>query len=137
MPYSADISRTSPGCFLFLVDRSGSMEAALAGQPGQRKMDQASDAINRILDAVTQRCSQGIDVRDYFHIGILGYNTDGTGAPIISSALAGTSPEQPFLLISQVAETAQGGGTAGAGERRRRRGNRSNPAVSGLAASSR
>jgi hypothetical protein len=83
------------------------MEAALAGQPGQRKMDQASDAINRILDAVTQRCSQGIDVRDYFHIGILGYNTDGTGAPIISSALAGTSPEQPFLLISQVAETAQ------------------------------
>ena len=107
MPYSADISRTSPGCFLFLVDRSGSMEAALAGQPGQRKMDQASDAINRILDAVTQRCSQGIDVRDYFHIGILGYNTDGTGAPIISSALAGTSPEQPFLLISQVAETAQ------------------------------
>ena len=63
MPYSADISRTSPGCFLFLVDRSGSMEAALAGQPGQRKMDQASDAINRILDAVTQRCSQGIDVR--------------------------------------------------------------------------
>ncbi len=107
MPYSADISRTSPGCFLFLVDRSGSMEAALAGQPGQRKMDQASDAINRILDAVTQRCSQGIDVRDYFHIGILGYNTDGTGAPIIFSALAGTSPEQPFLLISQVADTAQ------------------------------
>ena len=107
MPYSADISRTSPGCFLFLVDRSGSMEAALAGQPGQRKMDQASDAINRILDAVTQRCSQGIDVRDYFHIGILGYNTDGTGAPMISSALAGTSPEQPFLLISQVADTAQ------------------------------
>ena len=25
MPYSADISRSNPGCFLFLVDRSGSM----------------------------------------------------------------------------------------------------------------
>ena len=107
MPYSADISRTDPGCFLFLVDRSGSMEAALAGQPGQRKMDQASDAINRILDAVSQRCSSGMDVRDYFHVGILAYNTDHTGRPVISSALAGTSPEQPFLQISQVVETAQ------------------------------
>ena len=107
MPYSADISRSNPGCFLFLVDRSGSMEGALAGQPGQRKMDQASDAINRILDAVSQRCSSGLDIRDYFHVGVLGYNTDNTGRPVITSALDGTSPEQPFLLISQVVETAQ------------------------------
>ena len=107
MPYSADISRSNPGCFLFLVDRSGSMTGALAGQPGQRKMDQAADAINRILDAVSQRCSQGMDIRDYFHIGILGYNTDGKGAPRITSALEGTSPEQPFLLISQVVEVAE------------------------------
>ena len=42
MPYSADISRANPGCVLFLVDRSRSMEQALAGQPGQRKMDQAA-----------------------------------------------------------------------------------------------
>ena len=107
MPYSADISRDNPGCFLFLVDRSGSMVGALAGQPGQRKMDQASDAINRLLDAVSQRCSSGLDIRDYFHIGILGYNTDDRGAPVITSALAGTSPDQPFLPISQVVETAQ------------------------------
>lgn len=107
MPYSADISRANPGCFLFLVDRSGSMVGALAGQPGQRKMDQAADAINRILDAVSQRCSSGLDIRDYFHVGVLGYNTDQRGAPVITSALAGTSPEQPFLLISQVVETAQ------------------------------
>jgi len=107
MPYSADISRANPGCFLFLVDRSGSMEGALAGQPGHRKMDQAADAINRILDAVSQRCSSGLDIRDYFHVGILGYNTDNGGRPAIASALAGTSPEQPFLPISQVVETAQ------------------------------
>ena len=98
MPYSADISRDSPGCFLFLVDRSGSMEGALAGQPGQRKMDQAANAINRILDAVSQLCSSGLDVRDYFHIGILGYDTDERGAPAITSTLAGISPEEPFLL---------------------------------------
>ena len=107
MPYSADISRSNPGCFLFLVDRSGSMEDALGGQPGQRKMDQAADAINRILDAVSQRCSQGMDVRDYFHVAVLGYHTDERGTPIVTSALQGTTPEAPFLLISQAVETAE------------------------------
>ena len=36
-------------------------------------MDGAADAINRILDAISQRCSQGMDIRDYFDIGILRY----------------------------------------------------------------
>lgn len=106
MPYTADISRANPACFLFLIDQSGSMAGALAGQPGQRKMDQASDAINRILDTVSQRCSQGMDIRDYFHIGILGYNTDPSGNPVITSVLPGTTSEQPFLLISQVVDVA-------------------------------
>lgn len=107
MPYTADISRANPACFLFLLDQSGSMQQALAGQPGQRKMDQAADAINRILDTVAQRCSQGMDIRDYFVIGVIGYNTDGTGRPVISSGLQGTSPEQPFLPISQVVDVAE------------------------------
>ena len=44
MPYTADISRNSPGCFLFLIDQSASMRAALGGKPDQRKMDGAADA---------------------------------------------------------------------------------------------
>ncbi len=47
MPYTADISRNSPGCFLFLIDQSRSMSGALGGQPGQRKMDGAADAVNK------------------------------------------------------------------------------------------
>ena len=73
MPYTADISRNNPGCFLFLIDQSASMSGALGGQPGLRKMDGAADAVNKILDAISQRCSQGMDIRDYFDIGILGY----------------------------------------------------------------
>lgn len=107
MPYTADISRANPACFLFLIDQSGSMTQALAGQPGQRKMDQAADAINRVLDTISQRCSQGMDIRDYFHIGVIGYNTDGRGNPLITSALPGTTPEQPFLLISRVVDVAE------------------------------
>ncbi len=107
MPYTTDISRSNPGCFLFLIDQSFSMGDALAGQPGQRKADQASDAINRILNAVSQRCSSGMDIRDYFHIGILGYHTDNRGSPIISSVLPGTIPESPFMPISAVVEAAE------------------------------
>ena len=106
MPYSADISRNNPGCFLFLIDHSGSMEGALGGQPGLRKMDGAADAVNRILDAISQRCSQGMDVRDYFHAGIITYTTDDSGNPSVGSALPGTSPEAPFLTISQIADAA-------------------------------
>ena len=46
MPYTADISRNDPGCFLFLLDASGSMSGAFGGKPGQLKMDGAADAIN-------------------------------------------------------------------------------------------
>ncbi len=106
MPYTADISRNNPGCFLFLIDQSSSMSGALGGQPGLQKMDGAADALNRILDAISQRCSQGMDVRDYFHVGILTYSTDNLGSPDVQSALPGTSPENPFLTISEVVDAA-------------------------------
>ncbi len=107
MPYSADISRTNPGCFLFLIDQSGSMTQALGGQPGMRKMDQASETLNRTLDAISQRCSQGMDIRDYFHIGAIGYKTDQIGRSKVQSLLLGTTVDQPFLLISQVVDIAE------------------------------
>lgn len=107
MPYSAAISRTNPGCFLFLVDQSGSMIEALGGVPGQRKMDMAADALNRCLDEISQRCSQGIDIRDYFEIGVITYTTDSQGTPCINSLFPGTSAERPFLSISRVVDIAQ------------------------------
>ena len=107
MPYSSDISRTNPGCFLFLIDQSGSMTQALAGQPGMRKMDQAAETLNRTLDAISQRCSQGLEIRDYFHIGIIGYCTDARGNGSVRSLLPGTSVDQPFLSISQVVDVAE------------------------------
>ena len=106
MPYTADISRNNPGCFLFLIDQSGSMTEALGGQPGLQKMDGAADAVNRILDAISQRCSQGMDVRDYFHIGVLAYSTDVLGRTEVIAPLEGSSPENPFLTVSQIVDVA-------------------------------
>ena len=48
MTYTADISRNSPGCFLFLVDQSRSMSDSLGGEPDSTKMDGAADALNRV-----------------------------------------------------------------------------------------
>ena len=39
MPYTADISRAKPGCFLFLIDQSGSMEEGLGGQARSAKKE--------------------------------------------------------------------------------------------------
>ena len=107
MPYSADISRTNPGCFLFLIDQSGSMTQALGGQPGLRKMDQAAETLNRSLNGISQRCSQGMDIRDYFHIGAIGYKTDQQGVSTVRSLLAGSAVDRPFLPISQVVDIAE------------------------------
>ena len=106
MPYTADISRNNPGCFLFLIDQSGSMDGALGGQPGLMKKDGAADAVNRVLDAISQRCSQGMDIRDYFHVGIITYTTDDRANPTLGSPLPETTPESPFLPISQVVDAA-------------------------------
>ena len=106
MTYAADISRINPACFLFLIDQSGSMSGALGGQPGLRKMDGAADAVNRILDAISLRAAKGMEVRDYFHVGIITYTTDDKGNPDVQSTLPKTSPKEPFLTISQVAEAA-------------------------------
>ena len=106
MPYTADISRMNPACFLFLIDQSASMSQALAGQPGERKMDQAATAINRILDSMVQRCSQGLDLLDYFHIGIIGYYTDERGNADISSVFHETTLDRPFLTVTEVNQVA-------------------------------
>ena len=97
MPYTAEISRANPACFLFLVIQCVSVPAYSA------------DAVNRIVDTLSQRCSSGLDIRDYFHIGILGYTTGGflgMGGLKNTYTLPGTTPERPFLPISQVVEVA-------------------------------
>ena len=113
MPYTAEISRASPACFLFLVIQCMGMKdpMEIGGCEYQLKGEVAADAVNRIVDTLSQRCSSGMDVRDYFHVGVLGF----TSAGAISNAeklmntytLPGTSPERPFLPISQVVEVAE------------------------------
>src|SRR5947209_6455360 len=97
MPYSAEISRTNPSCFVFLIDQSGSMDDAFgAGEATQKKADGVADAINRLLQNLVIKCAKEEGIRDYFEVGVIGYGTQV--GPAFSGALAG----RPLVKISEV-----------------------------------
>src|SRR5215469_13514758 len=95
MAYQADISRSNPGCFLFLIDQSGSMADQFAGGTGHSKADELATIINRLLASLVIRCSKDEGVRDYFDVGVIGYGGKG-----VATALASA---QPIVPISQLA----------------------------------
>ncbi len=97
MPYSAEISRTNPTCFLFLVDQSSSMLEPFGGQAGKNKAEGVADALNRLLQNLVLKCAKSEGIRDYFYVGIIGY---GGG---VASALGGPLAGQTLVPISAIA----------------------------------
>ena len=97
MAYTAEISRTNPSCFLFLVDQSGSMEDGWAGEPGKQKADGLATIINRLLQNLVLKCAKSEGVRDYYHVGVIGYG-DEVG-PAFGGSLAG----QELAPVSAIA----------------------------------
>jgi hypothetical protein len=99
MPYSAEISRANPTCFVFLIDQSKSMRGLIGGGGGKTKAEAAADSINHLLYSLTLRCVWGQSVLDRFHVGVLGYGGDvrsalpgGTGEELISISALARSP---------------------------------------------
>jgi hypothetical protein len=73
MSYSAEISRNNPTAFLFVIDRSGSMnEQTPEGLP---KAQMLSDVMNRLFSEMILKCSKTEGVRNYFEIGVIGYDS--------------------------------------------------------------
>jgi hypothetical protein len=99
MAFSAEISRTNPTCLLFLVDQSKSMGGAFGGEQGKKKCEGVADGINRLLQNLVLKCAKADGVRDYFHVGVIGYGTD------VAPRLAGTSVDEPLAPISAVANS--------------------------------
>jgi hypothetical protein len=97
MPYTAEISRTNPVCLLFLIDQSKSMDGPFGGQPGKTKSEGVADAINRLLQNLVLKCAKADGIRDYFHVGVIGY---GLG---VLPVLIGTTPKRSLLPVSAIA----------------------------------
>jgi hypothetical protein len=97
MAYQGDISRSNPGCFLFLLDQSGSMADGFSGGAGHSKADELATIINRLLASLVIRCSKDEGVRDYFDVGVIGYGAS------VKHALTLASDGTPIVAISRLA----------------------------------
>ncbi len=97
MPYSAEISRTHPACILVLVDQSGSMDEPFAGQLDKKKSEGVADAVNRLLQNMVLKCAKSDGVRDYFHVGVIGYGG------LVTSGLT-SSLDDCLVPISKLAD---------------------------------
>ncbi|MBF0464577.1 MAG: VWA domain-containing protein [Nitrospirae bacterium] len=97
MMYSVEISRSNPGCFLFLIDQSGSMGDPFGGNPTLLKSHGVADAVNRLLSNLVIKCSKDDGIRNYFEVGVIGY-----GNPDVSSAFMGTLAGRELVKIEEI-----------------------------------
>jgi hypothetical protein len=97
MPYTAEISRVNPSCFIFLIDQSFSMNDPIPGSDGIRKCDSVADAINRLLHTLVLKCARGEGIRNFYEVAVIGYGAEV--APAFSGKLAG----RDIVPISEVA----------------------------------
>jgi hypothetical protein len=98
LPYGAEISRVNPTAILFLLDQSSSMLEPFGGQPEKRKADGVSDALNRLLQNLILKCAEADGIRDFFHVGMIGY-----GGGRVQSAFGGALAGSTLVPLSQVA----------------------------------
>ena len=99
MPYTAEISRTNPTCFLFLVDQSSSMLEPFGKQPEKQKAEGVADALNRLFQNLVLKCAKSEGIRDYFYVGAIAYG--GQVASAFGGALAG----QNLVPVSALANS--------------------------------
>lgn len=106
MPYQAEISRSSPGCILLLLDHSLSMEEPCKGASGERsKAEFLADAVSRLIQELILRCSREDGVRNYFDVGVVGYTTDNAGTPQIYAAWESEALQNRVLVpLREVAD---------------------------------
>ncbi|HTG43535.1 MAG TPA: VWA domain-containing protein, partial [Verrucomicrobiae bacterium] len=97
MPYTAEISRLNPSCFVFLIDRSGSMVEPINGSENKRKCDSVADAINRLLHNLIIKCARGEGIRNFYEIAVIGYGE------VVTPAFSGKLSGRDIVPISEIA----------------------------------
>jgi uncharacterized protein YegL len=100
--YKQEISATKnlPSCLIVLLDQSGSM-ADQFGADKRSKAIAAALAVNRALEMLVDNCTKGEDVRDYFHVGVIGYGNNAA-----QDLLTGGSGPAGLLISSKLEERA-------------------------------
>src|SRR4026208_1281762 len=71
--YSAQITRANPTCIILLIDQSGSMSDPFSGDAARKKSEVVAEVVNHTLHDLVIRCTKTEEVRNYYHIAVLGY----------------------------------------------------------------
>ncbi len=88
MPYVTPINTSKPGCFLFLVDQSGSTKAPVKAT-GVPLAEEIARVLNEFISTLLARCSGGGFIKDRVHTGILGYFGDDEVRSLLPGGLGG------------------------------------------------
>ena len=71
--YSAQITRANPTCIVLLIDQSGSMSDPFSGDSSRKKADFVAEVVNHTLHDLVIRCTKTEEVRNYYHVAVIGY----------------------------------------------------------------
>ena len=101
--YEQSISRKRPGCIVFLLDRSDSMNRPWSGSK-QTLAQGAAQAINGILMELCLRAQKGAGVvHHYFDVGIFGYGVRPmAGGEGVESAFGGVLANRALVPIPEI-----------------------------------
>src|SRR5579863_5773262 len=101
--YEQSISRKRPGCIVFLLDRSDSMNRPWS-KSGQTLAQGAAQALNGILMELCLRAQKGPGVAyHYFDVGIFGYGIrPAAGGEGVESAFGGTLAGRALVPIPEI-----------------------------------
>ena len=104
--YERDISRTDPGCIVFLLDRSDSMKQPW-GNGQETLAEGAARALNEILLEVCFRSQKEPGkARHYFDIGIFGYGVRPVaGGEGVESAFGGALAGRSIVSLPELRDT--------------------------------
>lgn len=94
MSYSQPLSSSNPGCFIFLLDQSGSM-ASPWGSTGSRE-EQVADILNKFLQEMCLICDAGGVVKDRVYVSVIGYGSS------VGSAFSGVLAGKDNVKLSEI-----------------------------------
>ncbi len=98
MPYSQEISRSTPAYIVILIDQSFSMDFPF-GEYGSRA-EECAKAVNRVLRELVLACTDGEDIKNSCDISILGYGKDES----INNAFSGFLGNKSVVSIQDLTE---------------------------------
>lgn len=83
-PYETRINRERPGCFVFLIDQSGSMTDTWGGDESKSKAEMVALYVNNAIHEIINACQKTEpEPRHYFDIAVIGYGKEAEQAQLL------------------------------------------------------